>query len=107
MLLSWLPTYVNKGLGVDYAAVGWYTMIPHLALFFSLNVAGNVADRLIAGGMEVGRVRKLMQTISFASIATALLIVAQVETAWMAIAVWSHFANSGPTWLWPTFICPA
>jgi ACS family sodium-dependent inorganic phosphate cotransporter len=89
VLLSWLPTYVNKGLGVDYAAVGWYTMIPHLALFFSLNVAGNVADRLIAGGMEVGRVRKLMQTISFASIATALLIVAQVETAWMAIAVMS------------------
>jgi len=89
VLLTWLPTYVNKGLGVDYAAVGWYTMMPHLALFLSLNVAGNVADRLIDRGMDVGRVRKLMQTISFASIATALLIVAQVETAWMAIAVMS------------------
>ena len=89
VLLTWLPTYVNKGLGVDYESVGWYTMMPHLALFLSLNVAGNVADRLIQRGMEVGRVRKLMQTISFASIATALLIVAQVDTAWMAIAVMS------------------
>jgi len=89
VLLSWLPTYVNKGLGIDYASVGWYTMMPHLAMFFFLNIAGNVADRLIARGMEVGTVRKLMQTISFASIATALLIVAQVETAWMAIAVMS------------------
>ncbi|MCZ6711337.1 MAG: ACS family MFS transporter [Gammaproteobacteria bacterium] len=89
VLLTWLPTYVNKGLGVDYASVGWYTMMPHLALFLSLNVAGNVADRMIERGMDVGRVRKIMQTISFASIATALLIVAQVETAWMAIAVMS------------------
>ncbi|MFP6836325.1 MAG: MFS transporter [Pseudomonadales bacterium] len=80
---------MNKGLGVDYASVGWYTMIPHLALFLSLNVAGSVADRMIERGMDVGRVRKIMQTISFASIATALLIVAQVETAWMAIAVMS------------------
>lgn len=87
VLLSWLPTFVNQGLGVDYAAVGWVTMIPHLASFLFLNVAGNVADRLIAGGMEVVKVRKLMQTIGFGGIATALLIVGQVETAWMAIAV--------------------
>lgn len=29
VLLSWLPTFVNKGLGVDYSAVGWFTMIPN------------------------------------------------------------------------------
>ncbi|MDZ7671162.1 MAG: ACS family MFS transporter [Gammaproteobacteria bacterium] len=87
VLLSWLPTYVNKGLGVDYAAVGWVTMIPHIASFLFLNVAGNVADRLIASGMDVGRVRKLMQTIGFGGISTALIIVGQVETAWMAITV--------------------
>jgi ACS family sodium-dependent inorganic phosphate cotransporter len=87
VLLSWLPTFVNKGLGVDYSAVGWFTMIPHIASFVFLNVAGNVTDRLIRGGMPVGRVRRLMQTIGFGGIATALLIVGQVETAWMAIAV--------------------
>lgn len=87
VLLSWLPTFVNQGLGIDYAAVGWVTMIPHLASFLFLNVAGTVADRLIASGMDVGRVRKLMQTIGFGGIATALLIVGHVETAWMAIAI--------------------
>jgi ACS family sodium-dependent inorganic phosphate cotransporter len=89
VLLSWLPTFVNKGLGVDYAAVGWVTMIPHIASFFFLNIAGNIADRLIASGMAVGRVRKLMQTIGFGGIATALFIVGEVESAWMAIAVMS------------------
>jgi ACS family sodium-dependent inorganic phosphate cotransporter len=87
VLLSWLPTFVNKGLGVDYSAVGWFTMIPHVASFVFLNVAGNISDRLISSGMDVGRVRKVMQTIGFGGIATALLIVGEVETAWMAIAV--------------------
>jgi ACS family sodium-dependent inorganic phosphate cotransporter len=89
VLLSWLPTFVNKGLGVDYASVGWFTMIPHIASFVFLNVAGNLSDRLIRGGMDVGRVRKLMQTIGFGGISTALLIVGEVHTAWMAIAIMS------------------
>ncbi len=89
VLLSWLPTFVNKGLGVDYAAVGWFTMIPHITSFFFLNIAGNVADRLIRRGMDVGKVRKLMQTIGFGGISAALLIVGEVQSAWMAIAIMS------------------
>ena len=87
VLLSWLPTFVNKGLGVDYASVGWVTMIPHIASFIFLNIAGNVADWMIRSGLEVGRVRKIMQTIGFGGIATALAIVGEVESAWMAIAI--------------------
>jgi ACS family sodium-dependent inorganic phosphate cotransporter len=87
VLLSWLPTFVNKGLGVDYASVGWFTMIPSVASFLFLNLAGNIADRIIAGGMDVGRVRKLMQSIGFGGLSLALLVVGYVDTAWMAIAV--------------------
>lgn len=87
VLLSWLPTFVNKGLGVDYAAVGWFTMIPAMTSFVFLNLAGGLADRLISGGMDVGRARKLLQTIAFGGIAAALLIVGELHTAWAAIAV--------------------
>ena len=89
VLLSWLPTFVNKGLGVDFASVGWYTMIPHITSALFLNVAGSVADRLIRRGMDVGRVRKLMQTIGFGGTAIALSIVGEVHSAPMAIAVMS------------------
>ena len=54
-----------------------------------LNLAGNVADRMIARGMEVGRVRKIMQSIGFGGIAASLLIVGEVESAWAAIGVMS------------------
>jgi ACS family sodium-dependent inorganic phosphate cotransporter len=87
VLLTWLPTFVNQGLGVSFASVGVFTMFPHIAYFVFLNVAGNIADRLIRRGIEVGRVRKLMQTIGFGGVATALLIVGHVESALMAIAI--------------------
>jgi ACS family sodium-dependent inorganic phosphate cotransporter len=87
VLLSWLPTFINKGLGVDYASVGWVTMIPHIASFIFLNVAGNIADRLVSSGMAIGTVRKLMQTIGFGGISTALLLVGEVDSVWLAITI--------------------
>jgi cyanate permease len=87
VLLSWLPTFVNKGLGVDYATVGWFTMIPHVASFFCLNLAGSLADRLVRNGWRVIVVRKLFQTIGFGGIALSLAVVGYIPTAELAIAV--------------------
>ncbi len=87
VLLSWLPTFVNQGLGVDFAEVGLFAMLPHLTLFVSLNVAGNIADRLIRSGRDVTRVRKTMQAIGFGGIALALLVVGEVQSAYAAIAI--------------------
>jgi ACS family sodium-dependent inorganic phosphate cotransporter len=87
VLLSWLPTFINKGLGVDYASVGWVTMIPHISSFIFLNIAGNIADRMIRSGMEVGLVRKLMQSIGFGGLSIALLLVGEVDSVWLAIAI--------------------
>jgi ACS family sodium-dependent inorganic phosphate cotransporter len=36
VLLAWMPTYINKGLGVDFASVGIFTMIPSLFAFLAL-----------------------------------------------------------------------
>lgn len=87
VMLGLLPTYLNSQLGVKLDSVGWYTMAPSLVSFLCLNSAGAIGDRLIRGGMRVITVRKLMQTISFGSVALALLAVAQIETAPLAIAV--------------------
>jgi len=89
VLLAWLPKYVHDELQVDFESVGVLSMIPHVSSLIFLNVAGNVADRLIRGGMDIGRVRKLMQAIGFGGLSIALLIVGEVTTAWMAIAVMS------------------
>jgi len=89
LLLSWLPTYINKGLGVDYASVGLFTMVPFLVSFLFYNLAGSLADRMIRGGMPVGKVRKIMQTISAGSMTLTLLVVGYSTNVWMAIAIMS------------------
>jgi ACS family sodium-dependent inorganic phosphate cotransporter len=87
VVLSWLPKYVNEGLGVAFAAVGVVSMLPHLTSFVCLNVAGNIADRMIRRGMDVTFVRKLLQTIAFGGLAICLFLIPMVESAWAAIGI--------------------
>ncbi len=87
VLLSWMPTFINKGLGVEYSKVGWLTMIPSLGSFVMLNVAGALADRMIASGRDVTFVRKLMQTIGFGGIICSLMVVGYVDSVWAAITI--------------------
>ena len=62
-------------------------MIPHVASFFCLNLAGSLADRLVRNGWRVIVVRKLFQTIGFGGIALSLAVVGYIPTAELAIAV--------------------
>jgi ACS family sodium-dependent inorganic phosphate cotransporter len=87
VVLSWLPKYVNEGLGVAFAAVGVVSMLPHITSFFCLNIAGNIADRMIRRGMDVTFVRKLLQTIAFGGLAICLFLIPMVESAWAAIGI--------------------
>lgn len=87
VLLAWLPTFVTKGLGVDYASVGLFAMMPHIALFVFINLSGYVADRLIDRGMTITHVRKLMMLIGFGGSIIALLLVGQADDAVTAITI--------------------
>jgi ACS family sodium-dependent inorganic phosphate cotransporter len=89
VLLAWMPTYINRGLGVDFAAVGLFTMIPALFSFLALNAGGWVADRWIRAGVDITRVRKTMQTIGFGGSAAVLATVGYVESVPLAIALMS------------------
>ncbi len=87
VILSWLPKYVNEGLGVPFAAVGLIAMLPHITSFLCLNIAGTIADRMIKSGMDVTFVRKLMQTIAFGGLGVCLFLIGEVESAWAAIGI--------------------
>lgn len=89
VLLAWMPTYINKGLGVDFASVGIFTMIPALFAFLAMNGGGWLADRMIRGGTDITRVRKIMQTIGFGGSAVVLALVGYVESVPLAIAMMS------------------
>ena len=87
VMLSWAPFYLLERFGVDFHAIGLYVMAPSIVSFLCLNGAGALGDTLIARGLSVTAVRKLMQTIGFGGPALALLALTQVQTAEGAVAV--------------------
>lgn len=87
VMLSWAPTYFLEVFGVDFHAIGLYVMLPSLVSFLCLNLAGQVGDRLIARGLSVRSVRKLMQSIGFGGVAAALLTLTVVRSAELAVVV--------------------
>ena len=87
VVLSWLPIYVNEGLGVDFKSVGYIAMLPHIASLLSLNIIGNLTDRILRRGYDVTRVRKTMQTIAFGGLSACLIGITLVESLWAAIGL--------------------
>ena len=87
VLLSWMPTYVNKALHVDFASVGFYTMVPNIASLMFLGVAGWTTDALIRSGFNRTTIRKVMQSVGFGAVVIALASVGYVQSAIGAIAV--------------------
>lgn len=87
VLLAWLPTYVTKGLNVDYKSVGSYAMVPSLSAFVGLLISGWLADTLVKRRVNVTLTRKLVTGVGFTGMGVALLLVGLVESAEMAITV--------------------
>ncbi len=94
ILLLWLPTYLHHTFNVPLAQVGEYSIIPWIATFFTISFSGWLADALIARGLGVGMVRKLMQSAAFAIGATSLLVVPSAASPAMAVALLTVAASA-------------
>ena len=67
------------------SAAGVYTMAPWAVMFIMMNVAGWIADSLIARNWDITTVRKLMQSIGLLGSAFFLFVTRTVTTPDMAL----------------------
>jgi len=74
VLISWLPSYFSAFKTFGMAGVGLSSALPWVILFIVSNLAAIVADRLVQGGMPLGRVRKLAQSLGLLGSASFLVI---------------------------------
>ena len=75
VLLAWLPSYLKATFGVSLAAAGVLSAAPAFTGFITANVAGALADHMIAGGTSRTFVRRLAQCSGLFGAATFLLLV--------------------------------
>jgi ACS family sodium-dependent inorganic phosphate cotransporter len=85
VLLAWLPSYFSSQLGINLRAVWIYISLPWIANFLTGNVAGWLADRMIASGRSVTFVRKSMQVVGSAGPAIALIALGATDDAVTAV----------------------
>ncbi|KAK9852346.1 hypothetical protein WJX84_006822 [Apatococcus fuscideae] len=86
ILLTWMPSYYHQVLGMDLMRSGFLSVLPWLTMAISANVAGWVADSMVAKGMSITKVRKIMQTIGFMGPAIFLSQLGRVHTPGAAVA---------------------
>ncbi|XP_015935435.1 probable anion transporter 6, chloroplastic [Arachis duranensis] len=72
--LSWLPTYFSEELNLNLTEAAWVSILPPLASVFATNIAAQLADNLIARGVETTTVRKICQSIAFLSPAICMTL---------------------------------
>lgn len=72
--LSWLPTYFSEELDLNLTEAAWVSILPPLASIFVTSIAAQVADNLIANGVETTTVRKICQSIAFLSPAICMTL---------------------------------
>lgn len=85
LMLSWLPSYFRDTLHLSVTNSGLFSILPWICQFAIGNFAAHVADRMIAGGADVTRVRKIMQCGGLIGAALSLLAASQATTPGFAL----------------------
>ncbi|GFR49337.1 hypothetical protein Agub_g11299 [Astrephomene gubernaculifera] len=86
ILLTWMPAYYSQVLGLNLLQSGLVSVLPWLAMALMANVAGALADGMVARGVGVTTVRKVMQSIGFLGPALFLSQLGSVGSAAGAVA---------------------
>ncbi|GFQ00445.1 probable anion transporter 6 [Phtheirospermum japonicum] len=82
VLMNWLPTYFELGLGHSLQEMGSSKMMPYLNMFVFSNIGGVIADHLITRRiLSVTKTRKLLNTVGFLVASVALMALPLFRTA--------------------------
>jgi MFS transporter, ACS family, solute carrier family 17 (sodium-dependent inorganic phosphate cotransporter), other len=85
LMLAWLPSYFRDVQHMSITGSGLFAIGPWLSQFAAGNAAAAAADAMVARGIPVTRVRKIMQCGGLVGGAIFLLLASQATTPGMAL----------------------
>ncbi|MFN7399099.1 MAG: hypothetical protein ACK5SX_08580 [Sandaracinobacter sp.] len=92
-MLTWLPSYFRDARKLSIANAGLFLIAHWIALFLIGNIVAWFADRQIAAGADIGRVRKITQITGLLGSA-AFLLAAGVNIS--GAIVWAILSSGKP-----------
>jgi MFS transporter, ACS family, D-galactonate transporter len=111
LLLTWLPSYLSRSLGMDLLHSVLYTSVPWIfATFTDLFIGGWLVDFLIQRGWNANRVRQVV-LIGGTSFGLAILGAAHAHSPaaalfWISLAIGGLAAAAPVAWTIPSLIAP-
>lgn len=111
LYLTWLPTYLEREMGLDVKGSGLYSAIPWLVGTATAVLIGGVAiDRLIRDGRDPSRVRKTFLAVGLllgmAVIGATTATTAAVAVVWISVSLGGVCIASAVIWSLPGLIAP-
>jgi MFS transporter, ACS family, solute carrier family 17 (sodium-dependent inorganic phosphate cotransporter), other len=85
LMLTWLPSYFRDAQNLSVANAGLFSIAPWIALFLVGNLVAWYADRQIAAGTEIGRIRKVTQITGLLGSAAFLLLAPLATNSLLAL----------------------
>ncbi len=110
LLLTWLPTYLSRSLGIDLLHSFLYTGVPWLVATATDLLSGWGTDALIQRGWNASRVRKTVLVCGM-TFGLGLLGAAHVHTpllalVWISVSIGGLAAAAPIGWSVPSMIAP-
>lgn len=95
--LAWLPTFLNQAHGIPLTKVGFWVVLPFFVSTMATPLAGALADRFIARGVNRLTVRRAMQCTALLGVAAVFLLVGYIEQVIVVVALFclGNLAASG------------
>ncbi len=87
MFLTWLPSYLSDVQGVTVANSGLFSAAPWIAMCITTYIAAAASGALLRRGVSLTNTRKLMQAVGLLGSASLLVLIGQVHTPTMAVAL--------------------
>jgi MFS family permease len=86
LFVSWFPTYLSDAWGLSLKELGWVNTIPTFGGIASILLGGVISDRLVRGGVAVGRARQLLAGIGLTGSAGCIVAAVFAPSAWLSVA---------------------
>lgn len=92
VILSWIPKYFNDEYDIPTAEVGFYAMLPYIAMFLGSNGSGWLSDYMDSKGYSLTCIRKTMQVTAFVLPSIFLLLIIYITTTSFTATVFLTFS---------------
>lgn len=87
LMLTWMPSYLHDVQHLDVAKAGLSAVLPWVCQFIGQNGSGHLCDRLVARGVPLLRIRKIMQVTALLGSAAGFLLASRANSPVAAIAM--------------------